>query len=276
MLDKAFAWRCFSFCENPFNKPAPAMKKPTAILAIVAALVALPLAAAESNPRSITTTGSVEVTIPADSAKLEVSLSVTEPILEQSNNRLDAALATLHADLKKRGIPAKSVVLKQRNVKKEWTWAGSKRTFAGYNATVRMIISINDVSKLSPLITHIGLREESDSWSSVLRSSKTGEERKKVLAWALRIARDKAEILAKEGGAKLGVLLSATEATEENLNALIGSFGNQYRNQRSASNAMTVLASPGTADNSDDPKAVATGEHTISISVRVTATFELK
>ena len=256
------------------------MKKPLAIVAFAAALAALPLSAANSNSnqRSITTMGLVTVIIPADSAKLTVNLSVIDPTLEASNNHLDEVFAALLAELKTRGIPGKSVVLKNREMRKTWdgTYGGRNRTLLGYKSSAQVTISIDDISKLSPLISYLGVHEEYSSWTPDLRSSKIGEERKAVLASALRIARNKAAILAKEGGAKLGALLNASEEATGS-----GHSGHTYYRDglaasRAASNAV-VFSSTG-VDSGDDNLDGATpaGEHTISITVRIIATFALE
>jgi len=244
------------------------MKKHLAIIALAAALVALPLSAADSisDQRSITTMGTVNVTIPADSAKLSVFLSVRDQTLEQSNSHLDGVLAALQTELKTRGIPEKSVVLKSRDVRKEWDDSNGRRerTFLGYSSSARVIISIDDISKLSPLITYLGLHEEYDSWYPELRSSKIGEEKNAVLASALRVARNKAEILAKEGGAKLGALLNATEVEVDS----------GYNRSQSANYA--AFASSNDASGNDSDNATPTGAHVISINVSITATFALE
>ena len=247
------------------------MKKPLAIAALIAALAAEPLAAApaaDSNPRSITTTGTVNVTIPADFARLSVSLSTLDADLQASNRRLDDALAALRAELKTRGIPEKAVVLKNRDVRKSWDHAYQReRTFLGYAASAQVVISIDDIAKLSPLITYLGLHEEYGSWNPELRSSRTGAEKNAVLALALRTARNKAEILAKEGGAKLGPLLNATEEEVQ---------AGSYRDNPSTNAQQSVTApSPG-ADNDDANSPTPPGNHVISINVRIRATFALE
>ena len=252
------------------------MKKHLFAFAFLAALVAfgafsLPAAATGPAQRSITTMGTVEVTIPADSAKLHVSISTLEPTLEQSNSRLDAVLAALHKELKTRGIPAKAVVLKNRDARKSWdesNYRNHERKFLGYRASVLVIVSIDDISKLSPLITHIGLREEYGSCFPILRSSKIGAERKAVLASALRAARDKAEIIAREGGAQLGELLSATEEDMRNNHG----YGNSALNSFNS----IVVRSGNEDSGNDNDNAIATGEHVISLNVRIRATFGLK
>ena len=249
----------------------PAMKKLLAIIAIAAALVALPLSAADSNStqRSITTMGTVDVTIPADSAKLNVYLTVVEPTLEQSNSHLDTVLASFQEELKRRGFPAKSVVLKNRDARKAWDDSNrtDERKFLGYRTSVDLVVSVDDISKLSPLITQIGLYEEYGSYTSpILRSSKIGVERKAVLASALRVAREKAEIIAKEGGAKLGALLNATEEDVR---------GDYYGN-RTSNTAVFVSSNNASGNEDDSDAATPAGQHVISISVRIRATFALE
>jgi len=246
------------------------MKKLFATVVFAAALVALPLSAADSNQRYITTMGTVNVTIPADFAKLFVLLSVLEPTLEQSNNRLDAVIGALQTELKTRGISANAVVLENRDARKQWDTSNrtDERKFLGYLTSVQVIISIDDISKLSPLITFIGLHEEYGSCYPVLSSSKIGAERKAVLASALRIAREKAEILAKEGSAKLGALLNATEED----------MPNNYNSGNIYANTMVPASGNNDSDNNDDDtnNTTPSGKHVISINVRISATFALE
>jgi uncharacterized protein YggE len=237
-----------------------------------AAFVALPLSAAELNQRYITTTGTVNIMIPADSAQLHISLSALGPTLEQSNRNLDAAIDTLQTELRARGIPAQAVTLKERDASKEWrdkegrSSSELKKELIGYRTSARMIVSIDDIAKLSPLITYVGLNEQYSSYR-FLRSSKIGEEKKAVLASALRIAHDKAQIIAKEGDAKLGVLLNASEEDVRN---------DDNRSMYNASiNSASRVIRPGDANN-DVNTATPVGDHRISINVRVRATFALE
>jgi len=251
------------------------MKTRLAIAAFAVAFVALPLFAADSNSnqRSITTMGTVNVTIPADSAKLTVSISALEPTLEQSNNRLDATLASFREELKTRGIPAKAVVLNKRDARKEWdnsNYQTRERKFLGYRASVQVIVSIDDISKLSPLITYIGLHEEFGSYHPDLRSSKIGEERKAVLASALRTARDKAAIVAQEGGAKLGALLNATEEEVRD------SYSSNWNTNLMSNSSVIVPGNDASNSDDDSDSATPTGDHVISINVRIRATFALQ
>jgi len=247
------------------------MKKIFIPFVFAAALVALPLSAAAQKAREVTTTGTVNVTIPADSAQLHVSVSALEPTLDQSNSRLDASIDAFQAELKKRGIPASAVTLKNRDARKEWRDQYEKKVFRGYRTTVKVIVSIEDISKLSPLITYIGLHEDYDASDPILRSSKIGVEKKAVLALALRLAREKALILAEEGGAKLGALLNATEENGQ---------ADPYRNfSPNPSNYRVSVAAP--SDNSaaidNDPSAVTpAGNHVIAINVRIVATHALE
>jgi len=249
------------------------MKKILIPLVFAAALVALPLSAAEQNPRSVTTTGTVNITIPADSARLNVSLSALEPTLEKSNDRLDALIGSLQTELKMRGIAAREVTLKNRDVRKEWRDKGKfssgsgEKELLGYRASALVIVSIEDIAKLSPLITYVGLHEEYGSSWPVLRSSKIGAEKKAVLASALRVARDKAQVLAAEGGAKLGALLSATEEEVRDESS--------YNNMAQVNAFATSGRNAGTGDN-DAAAATPSGDHFISINVRVRASFALE
>jgi len=247
------------------------MKKLLPAFVLATALAALPLCAADSaksdsKQRSVTTMGTVKVTIPADSAKLHVSLFAGEPTLDEANNRLDVLLDDFQAELKKRGFPAKAVVLENRDVRKMWDNSAYSRKFLGYRASAQVIVTIEDISKLSPLITHVGLREEYASCYPVLSSSKIGVERKAVLSSALRTAREKAEILAKEGGAKLGALLNASEEEVRN---------NYYSRANLAYNSIVSSDDDDSSNDNDSDSATPAGKHVISINVRVRATFAL-
>ena len=246
------------------------MKKILIPFVFAAALVAFPLSAAEQNQRSVTTTGTVNLTVPADSARLHISLSALEPTLGKSNSSLDALINALQAELKTRGIPANDVTLKNRDVRKVWRDrrnfrdGSDEKELLGYSASALVIVLIEDIAKLSPLITYVGLHEEYGSSWPELRSSKIGAEKKAVLASALRVACDKAQVLAKEGGAKLGALLSATEEEVRDESAYNGMA------------QVSVTTRGKDAGDNDSNTTTPPGEHFISINVRIRASFALE
>ena len=265
------------------------MKKFLAIVAFAAALVVLPLHAADSansHQRSITTMGTVEVTIPADSAKLTISISALEQTQEDSNTRLDATFKALMAELKTLGIPQKSVIQGNRDTRKKWNDSNSKGggRMLLYNTSATVIILVEDITKLNPLLAYFKLHEEYDTSSPILYSSKINAEKKAALATALRAARDKAETIAKEGGAKLGALLTATEE-EVRANGSYSIFtGNAAINDNlgDAINGSQLYSLGSAVSNNDESNndtpaaAIPTGQHVLTINARLRATFALE
>ena len=242
------------------------MNKALLPLALAATLFASPVCADEAGPRYVKTTGTVRVTIPADSAQLSVSVSVLASTLDASNSRLDAAIKAFQAELSRLSIAPTAATLTNRSARKIWRDYSSRSDLLGYRTSVDVTVSIDDISKLTPLINYIGLHEEYSASPPTLLSSKTGEERKAVLASALRIARDKAEIIADAGGVKLGALLNASETgVEPNLLGFQSDPNANTITQASAS-------APGPTDNQP---AVPAGDHVITIFVRILATFAL-
>lgn len=214
---------------------------------------------ASASERFISTTGTVRVEIPADKVKVVVSVRVVDPTLDGSNARLDTLVSEFLEKAKSLGVRERDVVLNNRISAKEWEWTGSHRIDKGFNSSIYLTLTLNDVRKFPGLATYMGIRDGFVLRSTQYTSSKEGEERKKAITGALKAAHEKAELLAKAGNATLGQLISATETNLEVENYLT----NRNTRANMASNAYT-LVSP------------SEGIQSVEFSVRVTASFELK
>lgn len=238
------------------------MKKHSFVLFIFVTSLVSSLWAGEKTDgtvmRSVSTMGTVKVLIPADSARIVSRVECEAKTLEESNAALERALGNLRDELSRLGIPLKALTINTRFSNR--TWLTYRSVPNGYESGVIIGIQLNDMKKFDELLIYMGTREEYNIWSRNLESSKEGAERKAAIAAALRAARMKAEILAKEGNLKIGQLYKVSEENTDDT-----WYGNH------ASNMAVNSTSHGRGDDGDRGD----GSHKIRIYVRVNATFEL-
>jgi len=219
-----------------------------AIAVLVLAMMACPAFAGE---RFVSTIGTVQREISADRLAMTLEVAATEKTIEASVARLDRLLEEFGAKITALGFPGTTIALKERKTQKAWEWDAQKKVDLGFSSSATLSLNLPSLTNYSKLLTYIGTHEAYEIRWMRLSASTEGLARKNAIAEALQAARNKAALLAEEGGARLGKLLEVTEEEVE-------------------------LPEEGTGRirNAGDPHA-GTAAYPIEILVRVRAKFEL-
>ena len=219
-----------------------------AIAVLVLAMMACP---AFADERFVSTIGTVQREISADRLAMTLEVAATEKTIEASVARLDRLLEEFGAKITALGFPGTTIALKERKTQKAWEWDAQKKVDLGFSSSATLSLNLPSLTNYSKLLTYIGTHEAYEIRWMRLSASTEGLARKNAIAEALQAARNKAALLAEEGGARLGKLLEVTEEEVE-------------------------LPEEGTGRirNAGDPHA-GTAAYPIEILVRVRAKFEL-
>ena len=171
----------------------------------------------DDHPRTIGVSGQGEVRAEPDRATVTLGVESRKPKLEDARaavaKTVDAVLK-LTRDLK---IDPKQVRSTRINVQPEYNWGANnanERTLIGYYVARQVEVELHDLEKLGQLLeksTDLGVNQLGDPR---LDSSKRQDLSREALAKAEADARQKAEVIAKAAGAKLGNARTINANTE--------------------------------------------------------------
>jgi uncharacterized protein YggE len=137
----------------------------------------------------------------------------------------------------------------------------TKRIFLGYEVSKTIAIRLKDISRFDPLLSDV-LKAGVTKVSNVeFRDSQIRKHRDQARAMAIRAAKEKANLLAREIGQTIGPAYSITEGT-----------ANRYPSQAMMQNSTSVIS--GELSSGESESAIAPG--LISVTAQVTVSFELK
>jgi len=169
---------------------------------------------------------------------------------------------------KERGVEPKDVQTDQIEMHPTYD-PFDAHTLVRYTVSNQIAITLRDVSKREGLITAL-FKAGLNTLSSIdFRTSKLREYRDQARVMAVRAAKDKAELLARELGMKVGKPLNIIEQGSP---VYYGYGGRYNRWSMAQQNQQNVAANAGGADT-DDEGTVALGQIGINASVQVM--FEL-
>ena len=220
--------------------------------------------------RTISVSGTAKVNVVPDEVVLTIGVEARNAKLDVAKKEVDAGIQKAIAVAKDSGIEAKDVQTDRLELRPEYEdrefaqqYSGKLPKLLGYFAHNRISITLRDVSKREDLITAL-LKAGINSIESVdFQTSKLREYRDQARLMAIRAAKEKAELMARELGMKVGKPVTITEQ----------SYPSYYagRSNRLSNVQQTVAEVPSAA--SEDGGTVALGQ--IGVSATVQIIFEL-
>jgi hypothetical protein len=137
----------------------------------------------------------------------------------------------------------------------------TKRIFLGYEVSKTIAIRLKDISRFDPLLSDV-LKAGVTKVSNVeFRDSQIRKHRDQARAMAIKAAKEKANLLAREIGQTIGPAYSITEG-----------IANRYPSQSMMQNSTSVISGDLSAGESES--AIAPG--LISVTAQVTVSFRLQ
>ena len=176
----------------------------------LAALLAVTVAPwnvqAEERPRTVSVSGSGEVTAEPDLARVTLGVEARRPALADARAEVSATVDRILALTRELKIDPKHVDATRVQVQPEYSWNDKdrKRILLGYIVSRQVEVELRDLEQLGVLLERAvdaGVNQVSDPQ---LDSTKRKSLEREAMAKAVEDARLNAETLARSAGAKLG------------------------------------------------------------------------
>ncbi len=226
-------------------------------------LVAQPLA---QQPPSVSVSGTAEMKIVPDEICVSVSIETRDAQMGHAKLMSDTRVENAIKFLKQNGVKAADIQTGNFNVRPEFNYdpeTGQQETVKFYVISRQMEFKLTKADKFDDLLT--GLMESGVNYVNEVRltSTKLRETRDEARRRAARAAREKAELLTGELGAKAGKVISISENIQDYMSNYYGRGPEMY-NQN-----VSLNMAPADGGSSDGSLSVGL----ISVSATVNATF---
>jgi uncharacterized protein len=173
---------------------------------ILIALLPLAAHAAEDRPRTVSVTGSGEVSAAPDLAQVTLGVEARAPTLAAARSTVASTVEKVLALTRSLGIDPKYVNATRLQVQPDYSWDDPtrKRTLIGYVVGRQVQVELRDLDQLGPLLERAvdaGVNQVGDP---ALDSSRRKEFEREAMTRAVTDARQNAETLARAAGVRLG------------------------------------------------------------------------
>lgn len=237
------------------------------ILLVLALAVFTTPAFAQSNiePPLITVTGQAEVRVPPDEVLFNLAVENVDKDMLVANKKTDDSVKQILAIARRHNVKPEDVQTSQINVQPKYNTddleyearRNVRRVLIGYQVSKTVAIRLRDISRFDEMLADI-LKAGITSLSNLeFRNSQIRKHRDEARRMAMRAAKEKADLMAREIGQSIGPAYSITE---------------NVINYRPSGTLQNVSSDAGGATESDS--ALAAG--TLSVSAQVTVRFRLQ
>jgi len=234
-----------------------------------------------ATPRSISVSGAAELSVTVDEAWIPLLINTEGPDLDGAKKEHERVFKDVRALVSRMGIADSLLdidyldVSAQQQVSDEYAGIvqrykkdgdNNKPKTVGYDATRHLVVRLRNLSKLEELQQGLVKIDEVSLGSIQYNSAQLESERIKARLVAIRNAREKANMMASELGAKVGKPISISEFPSLGDPSSEGSF---------QAYMVSVLSAYG-ASKGDEGSSLYRSFHQIPISVQVLVVFELE
>lgn len=240
------------------------MKRIPALIFILCAWSAIAFAQNSIEPPLITVTGQAEVRVPPDEVLFTLQIQNVDKDMLVANRKTDDSVKQILAITRRYDIKPEDVQTSHISVLPKYNTddmdfearRNVKREMIGYEVSKTVAVRLRDISRFEPLLADV-LKAGITRLSNLeFRDSQLRKHRDQARVQAIRAAKEKAELLAREIGQSIGPAYSITESS--------GDYS-----PRATQNVSTNIAGDSFAGES----AIAPGS--ISVSAQVTVRFRL-
>jgi uncharacterized protein YggE len=232
--------------------------------------------ALDSSLRLITVRGEAEVKVVPDEVIITIGIETSNKILSAAKNENDRVVKSVLAIAKKQDIDPKYVQTDYFTIapRYDYQYADKLRDrqmiFAGYFVRKNVVITLKDISRYEDLLS--GILESGVNYIQGIqfRTTELRKYRDQVRVMAVKAAKEKAELLARELGVKTG----KPSAVTEDYDGFYSWNNNQlWDNRQNGLLDKNTMANAG-GGNPPEDSSIAPGQ--ISVSAHVTVIFELE
>ena len=237
------------------------------ILGIAAALTSLPAAAAETGPRTISTSGEADVKVVPDEVTLTLGVETSDKDLETAKALNDARVKKILAVAKDAGIDPRHLKTDYLNLEPRYESRNNERILLGYWVRKNLTITVRDVSKFEDILSRALAAGANYVHGVDFRTTELRGHRDRARSLAIQAAKQKAVALAGELGQKVG----APRAIQEGGSGWYSGYG--WWGSHGSYMSQNVVQNAGGSSSSGEG-ALALGQ--IAVHASVSVTFELE
>jgi uncharacterized protein YggE len=194
--------------------------KTFALSAALSALLLMqaPLYAAEDRPppRIVAVSGSGEVSVIPDRARLNLAVDALDMEVKKAESRVNTVVRDYLIEAKRLGAKSEQLTTTGISIQPEYAWDEKLRQqkLVGYRVRRDIQVLVTDLEKLGDYVLSATAAGVNQVRAPALESSRGDELQREALAKAARDAEAKAEVLATTLGAKLGPVRSVRTAQQ--------------------------------------------------------------
>lgn len=159
---------------------------------------------------------SAEGTIKAvpDVSKITAGVEVTKTTADEAQAEASKKVSAIIAVVKAKGVADKDIQTQSVSTSPRYDYSGSSQQLAGYTGTGIITVTVRDVAKAQDILNTVTASGATSVYGPQLTFSdeKLLEVQVKAQAEAVKNAKSKADNLAKASGAKVGKVVTITEA----------------------------------------------------------------
>jgi len=236
------------------------------LLLLALAFPQLALSQAAPTPPLVTVTGSAEVKVKPDLAVLTVGVRANAPKLEAARADYDTHIRAALEALKQQAIKDDDIATSELSINPEYDRERSGARVVTYTFMQELTVRLHDIAKADPLLTAL-LKSGVNVVNGVsYQTSELRKHRDTARQMAIKAAREKADALTSELGAKRGKVYSIREISDWSYgNAFNGNMNVQARAGPNPADAEVGNAASGT---------LASGLISIAASIEVAFVIE--
>jgi uncharacterized protein len=247
-------------------------------VAIALTLMLFPLTSAFSQPSfdmpqsRITVSGSAEVKVVPDVVYLQLGVETRDVTLESAKRQNDKRIEDVLKFLRKKGVPDKNIQTDFISVEPEFNSEVSRIKPTNYVVRKSVEVKLTDLRRFEEIMGGVLDHGITHVHGIDFRTSELRKYRDQARAMAARAAKEKADALASELGARRGKVLSINEGNQGGWWTWSGSgWGAQSRmmSQNALQNAMQ-------SDRGGDSEDATMSVGQISVSATVNASFAIE
>ena len=186
---------------------------------IISMLCLLPLFANAQTPATLTISGSSTTEVTPDITVINISINALDKDYATAMDMLQDKANSIKSFLAKNDIEKEQIKAETFNIDKSFSYADRKKTFIGYEATLRIKLEfLNNNDHANKIINTIG---ESNTDADVnvgfrLSQELTDKTNNKLIETAILDAKKKANIIAKTTEKTLGEIIKINYGVQDN------------------------------------------------------------
>lgn len=237
------------------------------VATLCVASVARSLAQVQAPPPTISVSGTAEIKVAPDEAVLSVGIETRDPVLLNAQKENDERATRALKFLREQGVAEADIRTDYVHIETYYDHNKSRTTVDGYHARKGMEVRIRKLEKFETILSGLLANGVNRIGGVSFHTSELRKHRDHARQLAVRAAREKADALASELGARRGKVHQITENSGGGYWNGMSSWSNRIVSQNVSYNA----AGP-TGDSAEG--AVSLGQISVSAAVQVTFLLE--